>query len=89
MKIFRIDCDGVIYHVSGSDEKQAVDHLVICEMQWCGHLEVPVDKWVITEVTEPFEITYDEADEDGAISIMSDELIKGATRPDVLCCSEW
>lgn len=89
MKIFRINCDGVIYHVSGRDQFEAENHLVGRELEWNGHLEVPVENWVIAEVTEPFEIHYLERDENGAISIMSDELIKGATRPDVLCCSEW
>lgn len=89
MKIFRIDCDGVIYHVSGKDQDEAVQHLVSREIEWNGHLEVPIENWVITEATEPFEITYNERDENGDISIMSDELIIGATRPDVLCCSEW
>lgn len=90
MKVFRIDCDGVIYHVSGNNQNEAENHLEEKEIEWNGHLEVPREQWKVNEVTESFEIHYDEYDEDGnQIVIMSNELIEGQTKPDVLCCSEW
>lgn len=90
LKVFRIDCEGVIYHVSGEDRKSAEDHLEKCEIEWNGYLEVPRHLWKTTSVTKPFLITYDEKEEDGTpIEIMSDELVSGQRSPEVLSCSEW
>lgn len=89
LKVFRIDCEGVIYHVSGKNEEDAINHLEN-EQQVTEELDCPQDKWAIEEVTEPFPITYDELDEEGEILvIMSDVLIEGKIKPEIMCCSEW
>lgn len=50
LKVFEIDCDGVIYHVLGKDKKEAEDILERNELDWNGHLEVPRETWVTKEI---------------------------------------
>lgn len=50
LKVFEIDCAGVIYHVSGKGKKEAEDVLERKELEWNGHLEVPREKWVSREI---------------------------------------
>ena len=89
LKVFRIDFEGVIYHVSGKTQEEAIDHLEEQE-QVTEELDCPQNKWLIEEVTEPFPITYDEFDDNGEILvIMSNDLIEGKTQPEIMCCSEW
>lgn len=90
LKVFSIDCEGVIYHVSGKTQEEAINHLEEKEIEWNGGLECPKDKWLIEEVIEPFPITYDELDDNGEILvIMSNDLIEGKTKPEIMSCSEW
>lgn len=90
LKVFRIECNGVIYHVSGNNQNEAEDHLKMFQLDLNGEIDCPTEDWKSNEVTVPFEIHYDEVDEEGnPIIIMSNELIEGQTKPDVLSCSEW
>lgn len=50
LKVFEIDCAGVIYHVLGKDKKEAEDVLERNEIEWNGHLEVPRENWVTKEL---------------------------------------
>ena len=83
MRVYKIDCDGVIYHVTGENKEEAIQHLVDRQIEWNGCLDTELDKWIVSERTDPFKIHC--IDED--VDFMSTDLI--TNRPDVLCCSEW
>lgn len=83
MKLFKVNVDGVMYHVASNTGKEAIQTVKVHEMECTGELS---ENYLAFELTSDVAIKYEEEELPPTTAF---ELMKSITKPEIISCSEW